>query len=416
MSKKASVPSYRKHKQSGQAIVTLSDGHGRRHDVLLGKYGTRGSWQEYARVLAEWEASGRRLASPKHEPAGLSVNEVILAFWEHAKQRYSPSGRELDNFKLSLRPLRKLYGHTSASSFGPKALKVVQKAMASGSWMTSEEQTRARGRGLPVCWCRNVVNRRIARIKTLFKWAESEELVPASTYQGLRTVCGLPKNMPGIRHTDPVEPATQEQIETLLSSCKQPLATMLNLQWLAGMRSAEVRIMRTCDINQSSPGAWFYRPNKHKNAWREKNQQRVVVFGPRCIELLQPFLKPDDPEAFLFQPRQAEAERNRTRRASRRTPVTPSQRARQPKRNRKRVPGDSYSATSYARAVARASDKAGVKVRPYQLRHSAKQRITRSAGLDAARAVLGQQSIGTTNLYASQQDVVMAAEVMARLG
>jgi site-specific recombinase XerC len=57
-----------------------------------------------------------------------------------------------------------------------------------------------------------------------------------------------------------------------------------------------------------------------------------------------------------------------------------------------------------------------VKLHPYQLRHGAKQRITRSSGLDAARAVLGQQSIGTTNLYASQQDVVMAAEVMAQLG
>lgn len=31
-----SVPSYRRHKASGQAIVTLPDGHGRRRDVLLG--------------------------------------------------------------------------------------------------------------------------------------------------------------------------------------------------------------------------------------------------------------------------------------------------------------------------------------------------------------------------------------------
>ena len=32
--RKRSVPSYRRHKQSGQAIVTLSDGLGGRHDVL----------------------------------------------------------------------------------------------------------------------------------------------------------------------------------------------------------------------------------------------------------------------------------------------------------------------------------------------------------------------------------------------
>src|SRR5262249_29893968 len=32
------VPSYRRHKQSGQAIVTLTDGLGHRKDVLLGKW------------------------------------------------------------------------------------------------------------------------------------------------------------------------------------------------------------------------------------------------------------------------------------------------------------------------------------------------------------------------------------------
>jgi hypothetical protein len=36
------VPSYRKHRQSGQAIVSLPDGMGRRRDVLLGKHGIVG--------------------------------------------------------------------------------------------------------------------------------------------------------------------------------------------------------------------------------------------------------------------------------------------------------------------------------------------------------------------------------------
>ena len=35
-----SVPSYRRHKQSGQAVVALSDGFGGRRDVLLGTHGT----------------------------------------------------------------------------------------------------------------------------------------------------------------------------------------------------------------------------------------------------------------------------------------------------------------------------------------------------------------------------------------
>ena len=60
MSSKPRIPSYRRHKQSGQAVVTLPDGFGRRRDVLLGKYGSPESRQEYLRVLAQWEANGRR--------------------------------------------------------------------------------------------------------------------------------------------------------------------------------------------------------------------------------------------------------------------------------------------------------------------------------------------------------------------
>jgi hypothetical protein len=39
----------------------LTDGSGGRRDALLGKYGTEESRLEYARVIAEWEAAGRRL-------------------------------------------------------------------------------------------------------------------------------------------------------------------------------------------------------------------------------------------------------------------------------------------------------------------------------------------------------------------
>jgi integrase len=40
MSRQARIPTYRLHKQSGHAIVTLTDGLGGRRDVLLGKHGT----------------------------------------------------------------------------------------------------------------------------------------------------------------------------------------------------------------------------------------------------------------------------------------------------------------------------------------------------------------------------------------
>jgi hypothetical protein len=76
-----SVPSYRLHKQSGQAVVTLPDGLGGRRDLLLGQHGTPESRTEYLRVLAEWEAAGRRLPPGGAEGSApnLTVNELALA-------------------------------------------------------------------------------------------------------------------------------------------------------------------------------------------------------------------------------------------------------------------------------------------------------------------------------------------------
>src|SRR5262245_17234001 len=99
MPRTPNVPSYRLHKQSGQAVVTLTDGLGGRRDVLLGRHGTAESRQEYARVIAEWEANGRRLTAAK-AVGSLSINELLLAFWQHAEQHYRDAdGRPTDELE-----------------------------------------------------------------------------------------------------------------------------------------------------------------------------------------------------------------------------------------------------------------------------------------------------------------------------
>jgi hypothetical protein len=74
------VPSYRHHKPTGQAFVELS---GKRH--YLGKHGTPRSRSEYKRLIAEWEARGRR---PLVDSSDLSVVELLARFLEHAQSYY----------------------------------------------------------------------------------------------------------------------------------------------------------------------------------------------------------------------------------------------------------------------------------------------------------------------------------------
>ena len=133
MSRTPQIPTYRLHKQSGQAVVTLTDGLGGRCDVLLGRHGTPESRAEYARVIAEWEASGRQLKVAR-EACSLSINEVVLAFWKHAEQHYrdvdgEPTS-ELNNLRISLRPLRATYGMLPAAEFSPLKLKALRQRLA----------------------------------------------------------------------------------------------------------------------------------------------------------------------------------------------------------------------------------------------------------------------------------------------
>lgn len=65
--------SYRLHKVSGQAVVTLND-----RDCYLGVYNSPESRARYEQLLAEWLAHGRRL--PRPEVAGrMTIVELLTA-------------------------------------------------------------------------------------------------------------------------------------------------------------------------------------------------------------------------------------------------------------------------------------------------------------------------------------------------
>jgi integrase len=414
MSRQPRIPTYRRHKQSGQAIVTLSDGLGGRRDVLLGKYGTAASRAEYARVIAKWEANSRHLSQTVATVADLTVSEVIARFWPHAEQPYrhldgTPTN-ELDDFKYSLRPLKQFYGHTAAKDFGPLALKAVRQEMIDGY----EHPKYGPQRPL----CRGVVNQRVGRIRRMFKWAVENELVPPSVLLGLQAVRGLQQGRSQARETEPVKPVPETFVEAILPHVRPPVAAMVRLQLLTGMRPGEVVIMRAIDLDMTGK-VWLYRPGSdkgphgtHKTAHR--GQDRIIPIGPRGQEIIRGWLKPDL-YTYLFSPRETMDALRLKQRQERKTKVQPSQMNRR-KRKPKRKPGDRYRVGSYAVAIARACEKAGVPhFHPHQIRHTKATEIRREAGLDAARAVLGHRSPQITEVYA-EIDVNKAAAVMEKLG
>jgi integrase len=397
MSRRTGIPAYRLHRQSGQAIVTLTDGTGGRKDVLLGKYDSPESRAEYLRVLAEWQSAGRTLPRPTACNA-LSVHELLDAYWTWAEKTYRDSDgtptRELENLKDALRPLRKLYGSTDAAKFGPMALRTVREDMIAA--------------GL----CRRTINTRVGRLKRVFRWAVSYEVLPAVVYEALRAVPGLQRGRGEARDTEPIKPVPEADVRATLPFLPAGVAAIVEVQLLAGCRVSEVLTMRGCDLDVTG-STWIYRPAKHKN--RNRGIDRVIFLGPLSQTIIKRFLK-TDLQAYLFAPADALAARDARKAAARKTKRTPSQLARTRKAKPKWRPRDRYCRNSYRQAIDRACANAGVKKwSPLQLRHTAATLIRARYGVEAAKAILGHTRVETTQIYA-EQNLGKAEEIMREIG
>jgi hypothetical protein len=177
------VPRYRLHNTSGQAVVTLGG-----RDTYLGTYRSAASREAYQRAVAEWLQCGGQ------PPAGkdtVTVVEVIAAYDKYARGYYRKDGKptnEVRMIKTALKIVRRLYGRTIAVDFGPLALKACRAEM--------------------ICqdWCRSHINRQTDRIKRMFKWATSEELIPGNVYESLRCVAGLMRGRTEAREGGKVKP------------------------------------------------------------------------------------------------------------------------------------------------------------------------------------------------------------------
>lgn len=388
------TPSYRLHRPTGQAVVTLNG-----RDSYLGRHGSPESKAEYDRLVAEWLCRGRR-PSPAPEsaaPSSLTVIELLLAYIRFADGYYRKAGvptGEADNIRYAVRPLRRLYGPTNAGEFGPLALKVVRQSMIEA--------------GL----CRNEINRRTRHVIRVFGWGVENELIPPSVHHGLKAVKPLGKDRSPARESDPVKPVSDKFVDAIRPFVARQVWAMIELQRLSGMRPGEATIMRTIDLDMSGP-IWEYIPGRHKTEHHGKARQ--IYFGPRAQAVLKPWLRADR-SVYLFSPAEAQEERRAGRRRDRRSPITPSQQARKRKPKPARTPRERYDTNSYRHAVIAGCRKAKIDPwHPNQLRHNAATWLRKEFGLDVARVILGHSSSAVTEVYA-EVDREKALSVMAKVG
>ena len=318
--------------------------------------------------------------------------------WANGHYRHkdgTPTG-EVNNFldASPAAPSSTLRQQPTAASFSPRCLKTVRQEMIDS--------------GLS----RGTINSRVAKIVRVFKWAASEEMVPPSVHHGLKTVTGLRAGKSGAKERESVKPVPDAFVDAVRPFVSRQVWTMIQVQRLTGVRPGEVCRMRTCDLDTSGK-VWFYSPHRHKT--EHCGRERKIPIGPKAQEIIRPWLR-TDLEGYLFQPCEARRSMDAERRENRKSPMTPSQRARRRKAKPKRAPGLFYRTRAYTRAVHRTCKRAGIPVwGPNRLRHNAATFFRREFGLDVARAILGHSDAATTTIYA-ERDLDLATVAMERVG
>lgn len=410
MPRKRSEPVLRLHKASGRAYATFD---GRR--IYLGDYGSAESRETFDKLLVRWLGNGRKLPEvdaptvaasavcvasepPQHTT---SVSELVLAFLDEKKEtsRDAETGRvssEYGCYRAAVEPLLRLFGAELAVDIGPKKLAVVRDLFIE--------------KGL----ARTTINDQVRRIRSIWRWAVAQEIVPVDSYERLRALSGLRRGKSRAREPEKRRPVSRADVDAVLPCLSGPIRAMVEVMWWTGARVGEVVQMRMCDVDRSGP-VWLFRPASHKTEHR--GHDRVIPLGPRAQGVLGPFLRLD-PEAFLFSPLRAESERNETRSAGRETRRWPSHEParRRARRGRPRRYRDSYTADTVRRAITRACKRLSIPAwTPHMLRHAAATRLRCEIGLEAARAVLGHKSPDMTAHYA-EIDLARAADAMVECG
>ena len=417
------LPKYRRHSSRDLGFVVLN---GTRH-YLPGRFGSAESRREYRRLCLEWESSGRP-DSPLPPAGEITIAELLAAYWRFASRHYVKNGRvtaELYCVKAAVRFVRELYADLPAGEFSPLKLKTVRDRMIA--------------HGL----ARRTINQHCSRIRRLFRWGVSEELLPVTTWQALGAMQGLQRGRTTARETAPILPVADSVVELTLPHLPAVVRDMVRLQRLCGMRPHEVCQLRPGDVDRAGD-VWRFTPLESKMEHRGRG--RVIFIGPRGQEILTPYLlRPAD--EFCFSPRDSEAARRAERHAARVTPPSygntiGTNRSRHPAR----PPRERYDTGSYRRAISRGCElafgiprelrnvnrdlppAARAKLReqaaawrvkhcwrPNQLRHAAATQIRERFGVEHAQHTLGHTEPATTLIYAERSEK-LAGDVARLIG
>lgn len=363
---KVSIPRYGLHKASGRAVCYVN-----RKAVYLGPYDSPESRKKYAEIIDRL-SSGPSTATPSPTPdEPFTVADLCLAFIEREFPRYSRSARGC--YLTAIRVLRQLYGETPATDFGPLRFRMMRDAMlhgAKGESLPLEPDGRVAQDRQP--WTRDTANAQAMRIRRIFRWGVSWELVPADVLTRLETVRSLSLSEVSKPDPSPRRAVPQADIDAVRAVLLPLHRDIFDLLLFTGARPGELFGLTGGMIERRPGGAWVAELSSHKTA--HKGKRRFLVFNLSAQAILLRHLKAD-PQARLFPGRR----------------------------------------DNFGHLIQRACKRAGVTpFVPHQLRHTAATRAVDAVGEQKAQRLLGHSDAAMTEHYsrAAERGAIEAAQAL----
>jgi len=338
-----------------------------------------------------------------------TVGQLYQAYLSWAEQSMPPlrDGQPASDLLL-VRRLGKFlspYEAWAVGDFGPDELRDVQGAMVDYRYSRSIP---AESEGPPeqIAYTRTGINRLMSQARKMWQWAAAREIVPIPAVRRMREVKPLRIGRSPAKDALKRLAVTEQELDAVTEKVTRVVADMLRLMWTTAMRPSEVCRMRPFDILRDDPLCWLYVPGSdvshvgdHKTAHHQR--VRAIPLASRAQAILRPRIADYNSKEHIFSPVEAVQELLDRRAAERKTPQGYGNR---PGTNRKEHPmirpGTKYSISAFCVAVKRGCKRAGVaRFTPRDIRRTAATRIRSRLSKDDARLILGQVSVGTTEIY-----------------
>ena len=382
-------PSYRLHKPSGQAVVTL-DGK----DHYCGEFGTEASKAKYDAFIVRWIEAGRR-----EIPKAITIGNLVARYAAHSEVYYTKQGATTSQFeriRLVTRAVAERHGDELPAAFGPQKFKALRK-----TWV---------GKGL----CRNTVNAYAKAVIEMFRWGVEEGIVNGMTLFDLKAVKPIGSGREQTHDRPKVMPVSIDRVQAVIKKTNRRVGNMIRVQLITGMRSGDVCSMRWCDIDRSGD-VWIYEPKWHKT--QHLGVVRQVALSQDVRNILEEYahLPPGVPIFRSSQSKTRDEEMslkllkvkvrnyyNSIKMACLRAWPHPT------------IKTSRHSWTQDEKVV---MIEHIMKVRwfPHQLRHLSATLIRANLDIEAARVTLGHSTVATTERYA-QPDMGAIHDRTAKAG